>query len=104
MYLFHLTVHVQPSKAESFIRLHGEITTAIRQSPGFLRRILLRDKEHAGTFFYISVWQSLADLDAYRASPACKLWAATLEAADVFAAPPARVECDMIYDDVVADR
>jgi heme-degrading monooxygenase HmoA len=63
-----------------------------------VRRILLRDKEHDETFFYISIWQSLADLEAYRASPAGVAHRDALVAAGVFATT-SRVECDLIHDD-----
>ncbi len=100
MYVFHSTVRVKTGREADFISSNQGARDPILSAPGFVKRLLLRDKEHPGTFFYMSFWRAFEDLEAYRATQVVKDRVSQLKDLDLFAAPIDRVECEIITDDV----
>ena len=99
MYLFHSTVQTHLDKAKAFVDSHGGLDDPIHAAPGFVRRILLKDKENPGRFFYISIWRSEADLQAYRQTDPVKARVAAMQGQDIFAQPIDRVECEIVGEE-----
>ena len=95
MYIFHSTVYVTPGHEEEFENRFQPGTHDILKAPGFLRRMQLRDEENPGRYFYISIWESFAHLEAYRATDAVQQQVGGLPA-DMFSAPVDRVECSLV--------
>jgi heme-degrading monooxygenase HmoA len=98
MYVFHSTVTVKEGNEPLFERGHRSSDDAIFQAPGFIKRMLLKDLEHRGVYFYISIWASFECLQRYRASAAVVQKVKEIAQADIFAAPIVRVECAIIED------
>ena len=66
MFVFHATVQAKPGMAEAYAERTIGASDAVTRAPGFIRRLLLRDREHDGVFFYISMWESEDHLQRYR--------------------------------------
>ncbi len=107
MYVFHSTVRLKPGNDARFLAMGatgGSGPEPILSAPGFIKRLLLRDKEHAGVYFYMSFWESFGHLEAYRATEAVRATVSAVGGADLFAAPLERVECEVVHDDVALPR
>lgn len=99
MYAFHSTVRLKPGMEESFLSHTKGAADPILNAPGFVRRLLLRDRTNPGTFYYVSIWESFDALEAYRATEAVRSTVRDLGASAPFAAPIERVECEVILSD-----
>ncbi len=96
MYVFHSTILVRPGMEAAWEADYDAGTHAILKAPGFLRRMKLRDKENPGRYFYISIWESFAHLQAYRDTADVKALVKSMANKDLLAAPIERVECDLV--------
>lgn len=65
-------LHFKEEFINDFVKIFQEKEEFIKNWPGCLSLQLLQDVDSSSTFFTISTWQQLNDLDAYRASPGFK--------------------------------
>ena len=102
MYLFHSTVHCKPQQADAYEARTLDATKGILLAPGFIRRILLRATETPNTFFYISIWNTQEQLEAYRASGFVTHWRDG-RSLEVLTESVDRVTCELVvYDSAPA--
>ena len=94
MYIFHSTIDVAPGYEDELEKSYNPGAHPILKAPGFLRRMKLKDKEHPGRYFYISVWESLADLENYRSTEEVRKHVEKLSALNVLKID--RVECELV--------
>ena len=59
---------LQPDKTDAFEQIFREGKNKIISRPGCRRVEMWRDRHHPQTYFTYSLWDSEADLNAYRAS------------------------------------
>lgn len=94
-YAFHSLVHVRPgfeSQAEEGRPDEADLGMA----DGFIERIHLRDLERPATYYYVSIWDSYAQLEDYRRSDAARRMFAQRGGGDWLAEPPKRVDCELL--------
>lgn len=54
----HLTFPAEAGPGFEAKALESRSSDGIGSAPGFIRRMLLRDEDHPGEYFYISMWAS----------------------------------------------
>ena len=96
MYVFHSTVRIKPGREAEFEALAHQHKDNVRDAPGFLRRLLLKDKEHPGTYFFMAFWESFEHLQAFRDRGDTRAMVSTIIAADMDEAAVDRVECEIV--------
>lgn len=68
----------QEERVEEFLQLFNTYKQAIRHQPGCQHLELWQDEDHPHIFYTYSLWDSVADLNAYRHSETfAKVWPAT---------------------------
>lgn len=105
MYVIHSHLTFSPDVGDAFERqsLASRDGDRIADAPGFVRRIMLRDDDHLGEFFYISLWETPEQHHAYQAERLRQFEeeAAVREAAGEPAPTPVMVRCQttLLFED-----
>ena len=94
MHVFHSAVMVKPGREAEYDALAHRYRDNVKSAPGFLRRLLLKDKETPGRYFFMAFWESFEQLRAFREAEATRATVGELDAADLIAGAVGRVECE----------
>lgn len=101
MYVFHVTARVAPGREAEYEAWKVEEGELQRRAPGFIKRLLLRDTEEPGLYYYISWWQTEEQCFAFAATPAFRALHARHDPGATFTQPMLRHQCEPVFDEVV---
>jgi heme-degrading monooxygenase HmoA len=80
MYVFIAKSKVDIADIEIFEADQRERSRSLLKAPGFIQRLVLRDNENPGIYFYVSAWKSKAEHQGFKADPDVKAWERSLKA------------------------
>ena len=96
MYLFHSTVRVKLGRESEFEQSGRDTEAEIAGAPGFVRRLLLKDMQNRGKYFYISMWESFDHIQDYRAQETTKARVNKTNDSEIMDGSVERVECELV--------
>jgi heme-degrading monooxygenase HmoA len=99
MYLFVAKSKVDIADIEIFEADQRDRSLSLLKAPGFIQRLVLRDTENLGIYFYISAWKSKADHQGFKADPDVKAWEGSLKARSAHFVELERTDCDIVVED-----
>jgi heme-degrading monooxygenase HmoA len=100
MYVFHVTARVAPGREAEYERWKVEEGEIQRIAPGFIKRLLVKDKVRPGVYHYISFWESSEECARFSSSDAFKSMHANHNPGETFTEPMERYDVDVIFDEV----
>src|SRR5262249_41438242 len=101
MYTLHVTARVKPGGEEQYETWKREQGKIQRRAPGFLKRLLLKDKQNPGTYCYISFWETEEQCRAFSSSADFVTTHTRIDPQAALSAPLDLSVCDVVLDEVV---
>ena len=99
MYIFLAKSKVDANDTEIFEADQRERSKSLLKAPGFIQRLVLKDNENPGVYFYISAWRSRAEHQGFKADPDIKAWEGSLKARSANFTEVERTDCTIVVED-----
>ena len=99
MYIFMAKSQVDISDIDYFEEDQKQRSKSLLAAPGFVQRLVLKDNDNPGTYFYISGWESIESHRGFKADPDVKAWERSLAARKVGFTELERFDCSVVVDD-----
>ena len=99
MYIFMAKSEVALEDLDVFERDQKERSAQLLKAKGFIQRMVLKDKDRPGIYFYISAWESVEDHRGFKVDPDVKAWEGGLKAKGANFAELERADCAIVVQD-----
>ena len=99
MYIFLAKSKVDLGDIEVFEADQLQRSQSLLKAPGFLQRLVLKDNDNPGVYFYISAWQSRAHHQGFKADPEVKVWEGGLKSKGAHFTELDRADCTILVED-----
>ena len=97
MYINFSIVRITPGREAEFeADMRGSEDNAMYRAPGWISNSCLKDNDNVGRYFYNSIWQSLEEIQAYRATQAYAGVAKGMMSSGVYVGRPDQVSASLI--------
>lgn len=100
MFVFHVTARVAAGREAEYEKWKVEEGLIQRKAPGFIKRLLVKDRIRQGVYHYISFWESEELCARFSSSDAFRSMHVSHNPGETFTAPMERYQVDVIFDEV----
>lgn len=95
-----MTARVAPGREPEYEAWKIEEGDLQRRAAGFIKRLLLRDAEQAGLYYYISFWETEEQCFQFAATAEFKALHARHDPRATFTQPMVRHQCAVVFDEL----